>query len=305
MTETRMESGCPCSTRMSSLETTDPSCCECSKRKEDPKPIRKKIKSKPDEFNPQPYNFRLQQEGQGPRVRAPPFHVQLDHTIAVLWNLFRQPNNAPDVGHLQWAKHFLQRIRNNHGDMPKDVEAIVKAIQQRILSLYADLSKITAYKAPTCCSTDPEHCQAKQSVTFTEMVKQKPEVVQELFCVENLTLAESCSSHVECDCQTSKDEMAKYLKQQRAERVRIIHAELKRLQELDKLMGNVGESGIDGVDVKALKQIESGRASTSSRADEPSTSSKQTEEPRTSQAGRSVTTIPSGRDIAEGNLIDL
>ena len=281
-------------------------------RPEEPKPIRRV--SRGDGFNPQLYNFRLQHKDQGPRVRSPPFHVQLDHTIAVLWCLYNNSSITPDVGHLQWAKHFLQRIRNHHGDMPKDVEIVVKAIEESMLAMYAALSRKPSYKPATCCSDEPQDCQAKQSVTFTEMVQQRPtEVVEELFCVDKMELPETCSSHLACDCQTSKEEMSKYLKQQRAERVRIIHAELKRLQEIDQFMGNVDGSTTDILGAKSLEEIENGMDSRRS-TNKPASPRASQASPRASQASprasqserRSVRMSQSGNEeVPEGRLVDI
>ncbi|XP_049860685.1 uncharacterized protein LOC126354807 isoform X2 [Schistocerca gregaria] len=227
---------------MNSPRTTTSSACECNVRKiQSIPPI--VLADVSGGFHPQPYTFRLQQPGRGPRVRAPPFHVLLDHTIAVLWNLFRQRASLQDVGHLQWAKYFLQRIRNHHGEMPPDVQLCVQAIEGRMLSQYADLSKQGTYKPPSCCRIDGDkECQAKQSITFSEMIKQQPDAVQQLFCADPAITTASCSSNLVCDCATSKEEMIKYLRQQRAERFHKLQAELRRLHEIEAYMINIGDN---------------------------------------------------------------
>lgn len=97
------------------------------------------------DYAPKPYTFKMPKflhfNMKTPKVNCPPFHVLLDHTIAVIWLLFspKQPTKELGIVHLQWAISFLQAIRNHHGDIPDDVIMCSRAMQERVIELYSDM----------------------------------------------------------------------------------------------------------------------------------------------------------------------
>ncbi|KAL0277293.1 UNVERIFIED_CONTAM: hypothetical protein PYX00_004632 [Menopon gallinae] len=95
------------------------------------------------EFEPVTYTFRVPEKGKkgGSSVLSPPEWLLLDHTIAVVWSLFNSSLSANlDIDDLKWAHEFLKEVRNNKGENPPDVKTCLTEIQNRLISLYAQLT---------------------------------------------------------------------------------------------------------------------------------------------------------------------
>ncbi|XP_060529158.1 uncharacterized protein LOC132703736 [Cylas formicarius] len=104
------------------------------------------ISDKPAKYMPMPYTFRLPPGPKSSRVdtisaRNIPFHLWLDHTIAVVWMLFSEQEYDCPLGaaQLQWALAFLKSIFSKNGDRPKDVELCVEKIESKLIDEYAML----------------------------------------------------------------------------------------------------------------------------------------------------------------------
>lgn len=151
-------------------------------------------------------------------ARCPPFHLQLDHTLAVVWCLFSEKQGGtPPLGiaQLQWALNFLRVVRTQDGEQPKDVALCIQTVQDKLLDHYAALvdefvstdegeAKRRGCTPDTCekraseRSTDSEGFQTPQardvqsdvivtktlpfSVNYTEMMKSSPYDAEKFFC---------------------------------------------------------------------------------------------------------------------------
>lgn len=89
------------------------------------------IDSDPKFNKPIPYIFRVPAPSkccEARHAKCPPFYLQLDHTIAVLWyvfeyKIFKKPIKRDlGIGQLQWALYFIRGIK----------------VKVKIVSLYFD-----------------------------------------------------------------------------------------------------------------------------------------------------------------------
>ncbi|CAH1114041.1 unnamed protein product [Psylliodes chrysocephalus] len=99
-------------------------------------------------YNPMPYIFRVPGTSIPIKIanltaRSPPFHILLDHTIAVVWLLFAQNTYDCPLGinQLQWALAFLKTIQDPNGDYTEDVKICIDAIEEILVKDYADLQQ--------------------------------------------------------------------------------------------------------------------------------------------------------------------
>ncbi|KAK6622431.1 hypothetical protein RUM44_002242 [Polyplax serrata] len=101
-------------------------------------------------IEPMPYTFTKLENGKKTIIDStsivPPSWLLLDHTIAVVWHMFRslssksvQDRSQLNINDLKWAYEFLREIRNNRGENPPDVKVCLKQIQDRLIELYARL----------------------------------------------------------------------------------------------------------------------------------------------------------------------
>lgn len=77
------------------------------------------------------------------RAKCPPFHLLLDHVVAVVWCLFS--SDAHDkkqlgISQLEWALYFLRGVKNNTGKHPPDVAIAIRTIEDTLMKYYADMS---------------------------------------------------------------------------------------------------------------------------------------------------------------------
>ncbi|KAK6633043.1 hypothetical protein RUM43_012786 [Polyplax serrata] len=136
-------------------------------------------------IEPMPYTFTKLENGKKTIIDStsivPPSWLLLDHTIAVVWLMFRSLSSKSvqdrsqlsnlsllsiffeflhlripyiaqftltDINDLKWAYEFLREIRNNRGENPPDVKVCLKQIQDRLIELYARLiNRGAGYKA--------------------------------------------------------------------------------------------------------------------------------------------------------------
>lgn len=101
----------------------------------------------PNKFTPIPYIFRIPLDSDTKEIRksyarSPPFYLQLDHTLAVIWSIFSQqpPTKPLGVAQLHWALNFLKTIKNENGEHPKDISLCIEIIQDQLLEIYAALA---------------------------------------------------------------------------------------------------------------------------------------------------------------------
>ncbi|KAF7272201.1 uncharacterized protein LOC143205254 [Rhynchophorus ferrugineus] len=106
------------------------------------------IPEKQANYVPMPYTFRLPPAPKPTHVKnvvakSPPFHLLLDHTIAVIWMVFSNETYDSPLGivQLQWALAFLKTIYSKSGERPKDVELCIEVIEDQLIEQYAGMAK--------------------------------------------------------------------------------------------------------------------------------------------------------------------
>ncbi|XP_022918132.1 uncharacterized protein [Onthophagus taurus] len=106
-------------------------------------------KTNDDSYIPSPYTFRAPARAKSfvrMNAKCPPFYLQLDHTLAVIWTLFSDnPPVSLGIVQLQWALNFLQGIYTRKGEHPKDVSLCIQAIEDLLLAKYADMAKEVSF----------------------------------------------------------------------------------------------------------------------------------------------------------------
>ncbi|XP_066245920.1 uncharacterized protein [Euwallacea similis] len=121
------------------------------------------IPEKPSKYIPMPCTFRLPRASKFTQVknvmtRCPPFHLLVDHTIAVIWMIFspEQYKSPLGIAQLHWALHFLKTIYLRNGDRPKDVELCIDNIEEMLMEQYAmlnlELGKIDKINESSHCA---------------------------------------------------------------------------------------------------------------------------------------------------------
>lgn len=106
------------------------------------------ISKEPGSYIPMPYIFRLSSLKSEINdlkfiIKMVPFHLLLDHTIAVIWLTLSEKDYTAPLGivQLQWANEFLKTIFNEKGEHPKDIQFCIDTIERLLLEEYSDLNK--------------------------------------------------------------------------------------------------------------------------------------------------------------------
>lgn len=107
------------------------------------------IPEQPGKYVPMPYTFRLPGASKPTQIKnvvakSPPFHVLVDHTLAVIWMIFsteKYANSPLGIVQLQWALAFLKTIFLRTGERPKDVEICIENIENILIDRYAAMNQ--------------------------------------------------------------------------------------------------------------------------------------------------------------------
>lgn len=233
----------------------------------------------PKEYTPIPYTFRLPNDtkispsGKGTAI-CPPFYVQLDHTLAVIWSLFsEQPTNKPlGVVQIQWALSFLKRITNSRKEHPADILVCIEAMQEALIKQYADMADsvlsvmpIESVSEPVVEATksiDSEHIPF--SVNYVDMMRYRdtpsertlrPNESPTQFNEKIKSLTGTPGANIQ-----SKDEMVAFLKDFRKEQITKVCDELKRLQSIEAYLGSMDRCSfkpyLDNQDLSIFKDCD-------------------------------------------------
>ncbi|KAF2899199.1 hypothetical protein ILUMI_06986 [Ignelater luminosus] len=105
------------------------------------------VTSKSAIYKPIPYVFRIPSnlislaDGHN-TAKCPPFFIQLDHALAVVWTIFSKEKMEKPLGvaQLQWALSFLKGIRNKQGKHPRDIAICIEAMEDALLQQYAAMA---------------------------------------------------------------------------------------------------------------------------------------------------------------------
>ncbi|XP_066158580.1 uncharacterized protein [Euwallacea fornicatus] len=151
------------------------------------------IPEKPGRYVPMPYTFRRPRGSKPAQVknvttRCPPFHLLVDHTIAVIWSIFSPEQHESPLGivQLHWAWSFLKTVRLRNGDRPKDVELCIDNIEETLMERYAmlnlELGKISGGSPDAEEAFGPERADARKfsfSVNYGKLVAKLGESAME------------------------------------------------------------------------------------------------------------------------------
>ncbi|XP_017777424.1 PREDICTED: uncharacterized protein LOC108563301 [Nicrophorus vespilloides] len=253
---------------------------------QDHKPKLPAISSKAECFTPMPYMFRipaLQTAGAAPislkTTKCPPFYIQLDHAIAVVWSLFSHEEYRKPLGinQLQWAYAFLDTIRDFKGKHSPDVEYCLDVISDELIAQYAELAddvqfikeskdkkKVTSTPAKNASKgsnlqeesgtswktastgsvkNEKSDVMVKRDVPFSinymDMITRTPSNIQ----LDNSKSCKSCGA-VGTEANASKSNMLNFLSEWRKDQVKKIHMELDRLHSIETYIGNAN-SGVE------------------------------------------------------------
>lgn len=157
-------------------------------------PNEQTLEAKSGDYTPMPYIFRTydphMKEVKNVPTRCPPYHIHLDHTLAVIWILFSKTEVKRPLGivQLQWALNFMDGIYNRRGEHPKDVALCIQQIQDELIEQYADIVDDVQYvKRPSQDSTTRDKSKGKDKKSKSKS-KSKPQATSsesELAEIEN------------------------------------------------------------------------------------------------------------------------
>ncbi|KAJ3642336.1 hypothetical protein Zmor_025132 [Zophobas morio] len=218
-------------------------------------------------YTPILYTFRVKTRGKATKLKhittkPPPFYLQFDHAIAVIWTLFSKDSNKKDLGivQLQWALHFLQSIYNDAGVHPKDVQLCIDAIQDYLINKYAEMSgEAVVFGSSTFgdfVEGDKGKC-APFSVNYSQMMKKCPRTAgledkestmldkQLLDELENVKKVVGIDS-IDLTKVVSKDQVMYILNEWKREQIEKIQDELKMLYVVEDMMKNSDSQNFEG-----------------------------------------------------------
>ncbi|KAL3268150.1 hypothetical protein HHI36_007277 [Cryptolaemus montrouzieri] len=217
------------------------------------------IPDEPHPYSPILYTFRVPDKWPKLlpylRVRTPPFYLQLDHSIAVIWCLFcPSAKKSLGIAQLQWAMSFLRSIYNKYNERPKDVQICIDAIQDYLVELYADVSfKLDALKNMEKAQREEEEAPVETEIPFsinysdllpkfdslTESALAGGQLVniddvyrQEVEGLKDIAGAES----VELMTSKSREAAIDYLNETRNKHLKNLVKEAERLKSLENLL---------------------------------------------------------------------
>ncbi|XP_031358973.1 uncharacterized protein LOC116182579 isoform X1 [Photinus pyralis] len=231
----------------------------------------------PKEYTPIPYTFRLPNDstvypgGKG-IAKCPPFYVQLDHTLAVVWSLFSEkPTEKPlGVAQIQWALSFLKGIKNTKGDPPPDIFVCIEVMEEALIKQYADMADAMkslkpneTVSASAVSQTTPSKILQEQksfSINYTEMVKYKGTPSERTLVPtpdsNELSAMEKIVTSTPNKGSRTNNEVAQFLRSFRKEQISKVEEEVKRLKCIETYISNIDKCDIkpclDSADVLAL-----------------------------------------------------
>ncbi|KAK5644909.1 hypothetical protein RI129_006209 [Pyrocoelia pectoralis] len=214
----------------------------------------------PEPYIPIPYTFRLPNDspiypgGKG-TARCPPFYIQLDHALAVVWSLFsEEPTGKPlGVAQIQWALTFLKGVKNSKGDHPPDILVCIEVMEDALIKQYADMADavnslklnetVSASALVHDSGSKTSQEQTLFSINYTEMAKYKlsPSERTLVPTIDGCEISEGvkfATSTPKKECRTNH-EMVEFLKNFRKEQISKIEEELKRLKCIESYINNV------------------------------------------------------------------
>ncbi|KAF5278482.1 hypothetical protein FQA39_LY05971 [Lamprigera yunnana] len=231
-------------------------------------------------YVPIPYTFRLPDDtrnfptGKG-TAKCPPFYVQLDHTLAVIWSLFSEEQVAKPLGvaQIQWALSFLKRLKNRKGEHPADILTCIEAMEEALIKQYADMAETVISVMPSKTASEPiVETKSQDSTTFTpfsvnyaEMSKYKISPSERTLCTNNETPPDmneklkNLTSKPSQDIR-SREEMVGFLKDFRKEQIAKVCNELKRLQSIEEYISSIDRCTfnptMDNQDINIFKNFD-------------------------------------------------
>lgn len=239
------------------------------------------IPEKPGKYIPMPYTFRLPSAPKPTQIknvvaRSPPFHLLVDHTIAVIWMLFSNENYDSPMGivQLQWALAFLKTIYLRTGERPKDVELCIENIEDMLMEEYATLSEqldamnkineSSHYADGAFGSATVVTKKFPFSATYADLVNKlgetpiheepsitSQEAQEEL---ENLKKAAGVESIEKLD-SVSKDKAINVLKMWYTEQTGKIKEEMKKLKSIQDQIKNVNDGNFQYLDAAQMELL--------------------------------------------------
>ena len=146
-------------------------------------------------FRPRPYTFHVKDalkkrsngDATNAYVRCPDFHVILDHTIAVLWMSFADDQDWTQLkpSQVQWAKKFLEGIKNKNGQNSTDVKMAINRMNEMTFKLYTKSDSIAFDESTNNAETSDKA--GNISISLNDMFQNSPELIKR-FCTKTQKL---------------------------------------------------------------------------------------------------------------------
>ncbi|XP_044271224.1 uncharacterized protein LOC123015521 [Tribolium madens] len=217
-------------------------------------------------YKPILYTFRVKAKGRATKLKhittkPPPFYLQFDHAIAVIWTLFNKESNRDNLGivQLQWALHFLEGIYNDEGVHPKDVQLCITTIQDYLIAEYAEMSEESVIYGHSTYGDfiKKEAIDAPFSPNYSQMIEKCPKIssaegddsmmldqnlITELENVKKVVGIES----IDLTKVVSKDQVMSILNEWKKEQIGKIQDELKMLYVVEDMLKNSDSQHFDG-----------------------------------------------------------
>ncbi|XP_050306430.1 uncharacterized protein LOC126743397 [Anthonomus grandis grandis] len=242
------------------------------------------IPEKPGKYKPMPYTFRLPPAPKPTHIKnvvakSPPFHLLLDHTIAVIWMLFSPEEFDSPLGivQLQWALAFLKTIYLRTGERPKDVDICIDNLEELLIEEYAKMNEelekmkkindTSHYADGAFGSTTVVTQKFPFSFNYMDLVHKLGEVAvhdqpsitsqeaqEEL---ENIKKAAGVESIEKLD-SVSKDKAINVLKMWYNEQTGKIKEEMKKLRAIQDQIKNVNDGTFQYLDATQMELLFSG-----------------------------------------------
>ncbi|XP_056632402.1 uncharacterized protein LOC130442369 [Diorhabda sublineata] len=197
-------------------------------------------------------------------ARSPPFHVLLDHTIAVVWLLFAAGEYDCPLGinQLQWALAFLKTIQCRTGDYSKDIELCINALENILVTQYSDLiteigpatrlDETIHYGGGALGSSTMVTQEIPFSLNYSQLITKSPPNVYvsgstqpmsmtSIECeeaLENLKKAAGVDSIENLD-SVSREKAINVLRMWKSDQVEKIRGELRRLRSIEDKMKDI------------------------------------------------------------------
>ncbi|KYB25573.1 hypothetical protein TcasGA2_TC034328 [Tribolium castaneum] len=218
-------------------------------------------------YKPILYTFRVKAKGRATKLKhittkPPPFYLQFDHTIAVIWTLFNKESNKETLGivQLQWALYFLEGIYNDEGVHPKDVQLCIDTIQDYLIAEYAEISEESVIYGHSTYGDfiKKEATSVPFSPNYAQMIEKCPKIsssaegddtvfldqnlLNELENVKKVVGIES----IDLTKVVSKDQVMNILNDWKKEQIGKIQDELKMLYVVEDMLKNSDSQHFDG-----------------------------------------------------------